>query len=317
MRDAEGDVDEAVDRLVRGYLERDAETTDASALVARVRSSRVRPQAAGVGASAAAPAGRPARRWSRSLAWSASAALALVVAFLGGRHVGSDAANAAVVLTDVQAAHSRAIDRCYRVQYSPDPRYWDGTKKLDGPSHSILWTRGDRFWSDCTIGDIRLNIGREDDGTLWVSPSRQKGIRFEPRESRLPEAVALICAINSMSVPRLVDDVLAGFDVRADGPLGRSGSTRTLVWATLKPGETHPLLSHALLEIDTESDVLVRLVLWMVRDGRPNGTVTYTLIESGARGDEQYQMSSHLDEDAVIQNQSFQVDASDGPELSQ
>ena len=123
-------------------------------------------------------AGRPARRWSGSLGWSAVAATIVIGAFLGGRYFNPAAANAATILRQVRVTHARGVDRCYRVHYAPDPRYWDGTKVLEGPSESVLWTRGDRFWSDCSIGHIRLAIGREEDGTLWVSPSRKKGIRF-------------------------------------------------------------------------------------------------------------------------------------------
>ena len=291
--------DEAVDRLVRGYLDREAERTDATALLARIRASR--PQEAPI----AVTRGPGRRRWTRSWTWAAATALALIVAFLGGRHLGSEAASAAVVLRDVQAVHSGQIDRCYRVQYAPDPRHWDGRNKLEGPSQSVLWTRGDRFWSDCTIADIRLAIGREADGTLWVAPSRQKGIRFAGDESRLPEEIALLCAINSMSVPKLVDDVLADFELRAHGDLG--DASRTVIWATLRPGRSHPLLSSAVLEIDERNNVLTRLVLWMIRDGRPRGTVTFTLLESARQEDGRYELMTHLDAGAEIEDHKFEA----------
>ena len=184
---------------------------------------------------------------------------------------------------------------------------------LEGPSESVLWTRGDRFWSDCSIGDIRLAIGREEDGTLWVSPSRKKGIRFAGGDSQLPKEVAVLCDVNSLTVPALMDEVLADFDLRAEGPSSHAAEATSLVWARLKPGRSHPLISAALLEIDARSGALLRLVLWTVREGRPNGTVTYTLFDSATRGDDDYRLESHLDPGAEVEIQSFGRPGADGP----
>jgi len=232
--------------------------------------------------------------------------LAVVLgAFLGGRYFNPAAANAATILRQVRVAHEKGVDRSYRVHYAPDPRYWDGKKVLEGPSESVLWTRGDRFWSDCTIGPIHLAIGREEDGTLWVSPSRKKGIRFEGGASQFPPEVAVLCDVNSLTVPKLVDEVLVDFDLRADRSAPASKGATSVVWARLKPGRSHPLISSALLESDDRSGTLVRLVLWTVRDGRPNGTVTYTLIEGATRDDGDYRLASHLDPGADVETHRF------------
>lgn len=299
MSDAEQPELEAVDRLVGEHLQRQAAELDASALVARVR--QLRETAAGDSSRKAdAAKARPqrSRRIPRGVAWLAATAAALLLAFLGGRYLGPATAGAATVLRNVQAVHTGGTDRCYQVQYAPDLRYWNPKNKLEGPSQSVLWTRGDRFWADCTIGDLRLDIGQEPDGTLWVTPSRQKGIRFGNDPADLPPDVALIAAINSMSVPRLVDEVLADFDLQTSSG---ADSSRTLIRATLKPGRTHRLLSDALLEIDTRTNVLVRMVLWTTRKGQPKGTVTYTLVESSPRDDRQYLLASHLDADAKVE----------------
>ena len=139
-----------------------------------------------------------------------------------------------------------------------------------------------------------------------MSPSRRKGIRFPKDDSPLPKEVAIICSINSMTVPRLVDDVLADFDLRAAEPASSADGATNLVWARLKPGRSHPMLSAALLEIDAENHLLTRLVLWTVRDGRPRGTVTYTLLGTATQGDEQYRLQSHLDPDAKVEIHRFQ-----------
>lgn len=299
---------ESVDRLVAEYLDAETQRVDATSLVARLRS-----QAADAAAVSASTVVEPDKKrgpgaksggW-RWVLWPAITAAAVVVAFLGGRHIGPASVNASTVLQGVRTTHSDNLDRCYRVQFAPDPRYWNRKNKLDGPSESTLWTRGDRFWADCTIGDLKLAIGSNEHGTIWVTSDPSKGIRFTDSRSQLPEKVALLCAINSMTVPALVDDVLADFDLRAENGAAQSGRGTTLIWAKLKPGRTHPLLSAAMLEIDAESRVLQRLVLWTVQNGDPKGTVTYTLLKSETIDDAQYRLESHLDADTVVEPQSF------------
>ncbi len=296
-QDLDQDLDqkfEAVDRLVRSHLDRQAERLDLTRLQGKIRQDRARP--------------RPANRWPKTLGWTLAAASILIGAFLTGRHLGPAEASASTLLHNLRVIHSHEVDRSYRVHYAPDPRYWDRSKVLEGPSESVLWTRGDRFWSDCSMGEIRLKIGREADGTLWISPSRQKGIRFPAQEANLPSDVAVLCEINSLTVPALVDDVLADFDLRAEGPASQADGSSSVVWARLKPGRSHPLIAAALLEIDSESEILTRLVLWTLRDGRPNGTVTYTFLESSEQKDDAYQLEYHLDPDAKIDIQSFKPD---------
>ncbi|SIO67915.1 hypothetical protein SAMN05444166_8463 [Singulisphaera sp. GP187] len=304
MSDPEERIFEAVDRLVRAHLDGQTERTDATDLHARIREElapAARPAAATI------RTGRAAwisfEHWPRVLSWSMGAALIAIVvgAFFGGRSLSPTTANAATLLRTARGIHAHGLDRCYRVHYAPDPRYWDGKKMLEGPSESVLWTRGDRFWANCTIGTIHLAIGREADRSLWVSPSRMHGIRFADRESQLPHDVAVLCEINSMTVPSLMDEVLADFHLRAEGPTSNAGTTPNLVWARLKPGRSHSLISAALLEIDAQSGVLLRLILWTVREGRPNGTVTYTLIQSAKQDDEQYRLASHLDPGAKVE----------------
>ncbi len=314
MTDPEGREDEAVDRLVGAYLDRVTEQTDATKLHSRIDAGLRSSARLGVASTRFGDsAGRPARRLAGSLGWSVVAATIVIGAFLGGRYFQPAAANAATILRQVRVTHARGVDRCYRVHYAPDPRFWDGTKALEGPSESVLWTRGDRFWSDCTIGPIRLAIGREEDGTLWVSPSRKKGIRFEGGDSQLPKEVAVLCGVNSLTVPALMDDVLVDFDLNAEGSSSQARAATNVVWARLEPGRAHPLISSALLEIDARSGALVRLVLWIVRDGRPNGTVTYTLLDSASLGDEVYRLDSHLDPDAVVERHNFGREGAHAP----
>lgn len=314
MTDPERREDEAVDRLVRAHLERAAERTDATKLFSRIREGP-QPPARFDGASPTVrhATARLARRWPGSLGWSAVAAAMVVGAFLGGRYFHPSAANAATILRQTRVAHERGVDRCYRVHYAPDPRYWDGKNVLAGPSESVLWTRGDRFWSDCSIGRVRLTIGRDEDRAFWISPSRKKGIRFAGEGSQLPKEVAVLCDVNSLTVPALMDDVLVDFDLSTEGPAPNGRGASSVVWARPKPGRSHPLISAALLEVDGRGGDLLRLVLWITREGRPNGTVTYTLIEAATRSDEEYRLESHLDPDAQVEVQRFKQPGVAGP----
>lgn len=323
MSEPESPLDQALDRLLADHLDRAEQRTDARSLLQRVRQSRENEAAIVASISSPLPPSSGAMQTEtvhlaqpntatrcvpqtflpRWLTGAALAAAVLLAALLAVRS--SDTANASLALRDLRSVHLGQLDRCYRVQYTPDPRYWDETNRLEGPSHSLLWTRGDRFWSECTIGELQLRIGRQRDGALWLRSTPQRGIEFRSAPADLPQEVALLCAANSLTVPRLVEEVLADFDLRAAAPADQSGAAGLVVWAALKPGRVHPVVSAALLEIDSADHSLTRLVLWMVRDGQPRGTVTYTFLESGRLDESQYELRSHLDEDAPIEQQQF------------
>ncbi|MBL8851182.1 MAG: hypothetical protein JNG89_15990 [Planctomycetaceae bacterium] len=300
-----------IDRLVREHLDRQAAAMDTAGLLESIRSGI---PAAEVGAPVrASRAGghstpRPLRRkWL----WPAGMALGLIVAFLGGRYLTPAAASPTLLLREVQAVHSRAVDHFYQVQFAPDPRFTNPDNPMDRPTDNTLWTRGDRFWCDCALGDHRLAVGRDESGRLWCAPSRSKGILLPSRESEISPEFRLICAINSMSIPRLVDDVLDGFELHAEVSSRGTAAETSVIWARLKPGQTHRLISSAVMEVDANSDIVQRLVLWIVKDGHPHGTVTYTLVESTVHDDQQYRLSAHIDADAEI------VDQSPAPETSE
>jgi len=297
---------ESVERLVRSYLDSQSQRLDTTELEARIRRSRTLDHVTSEGRSPNAKRNSIQRGfWPRSRNWVALAASVLLMlgAFLGGRYLSPNLVNAATLLRSVRVVHSSPIDRSYRVHYSPDPRYWDRKKVLEGPSESLLRTRGDRFWSDCAIGSIRLAIGCEQDGSLWVSTSRKSGLRLAKNVSELPPEVGVLCDVNAMTVPKLLDDVLADFTIQAEASSTKPSDASTLIWARLKPGHKHHVISAALLEIDDRRELLVRLVLWTVREGRPNGTVTYTLLSGGDQGEAQYRLESHLDHDAKIETE--------------
>ncbi len=298
MTDPNVNDSEFVDRLVAAALDHQAAAIDAGSLIDRIEEDRL----------SALSVGRvdgPRRLTRRVLSWSVAAAV-VVTAFLGGRAFSPAVANASTLLRSVRTVHRQAVDRCYLVQFAPEADSGIPAGKVGGASESVLWTRGDHFWSDCAIGAKRLKIGRDESGTVWLAPEKNKGIRFSPDRTAFPKDVETICRINSLTVPVLVDDVLAGFDLRSDGPTKSAGGLRTIVWARLKPGKSHSLLSAATMEVDAERDVVTRLVLWLQKDGAPNGTVTYTLVDRPSPPKESYRLESHLDPGATIEDHTFE-----------
>lgn len=322
-----------VDRLVRDHLDRRAARTDATALIARLQNVDAKSVASSPVVVASRQndeeeAGRRGTsRWrAPRLAWVVPTIAVAAAAFFIGRWLAPSTADAAQVVHAARAALRQNVDRSYRATFDPDPSYWDRKNVLRGPSETILWTRGDRFWAEthwsatrlnaAKGGEARLTYGRDEEGTIWLSPSRSSGMRFSSSDT--PAEIELYCAINSMTASRLLDDVLVDFDLQTcdsfgGAPIGDALDTvrrtndrgRTAVIATLKPGRSHPFLSSALLEID-ESDALVRLILWTLDKGQPRGTMTYTLIETAELDDAVYRLPYHVDADANISEKTFE-----------
>jgi hypothetical protein len=286
---------DSIDDLVADHLRRLEGCADASSLLERIEADRRLTTA--MPATTSHPI-RPLRR----LALGSLMAAVVLIAFLGGRYFDSGSAQAASLLKDVRSVHIQGIDRCYLVQHAVEPNLQ--SKPADLASESILWTRGEYFWSDTAIGLKRLKIGRDESGTIWLAPDARKGIRFSAT-SAFPKEVETLSQIASMTVPVLVDEVLSDFDIRTDRPV----SGRSVVWAQLKAGRSHAFLSAAMLEVDLERNLLVRLVLWLHKADAPNGTVTYTLVDRLAPGDASYRLESHLDADSVIEDHSFKPEA--------
>ncbi len=289
MNESEGP--DPFDDLVTEHLRRLESCVDSASLLERIEADR---RLLAVGPGTPLHRVRPLRR----LALGSLMAAVVLIAFLGGRYFDANSAQAASLLKDVRSVHTQSIDRCYLVQHAVQPDLQ--SKPADLSSESILWTRGEYFWSDTAIGSKRLKIGRDKSGTIWLTPDPRKGIRFSAA-SAIPKEVETLSQIASMTVPVLVDEVLTDFDIRTDRPV----AGRSVVWAQLKAGRSHAFLSAAMLEVDLERNVLVRLVLWLHKADAPNGTVTYTLVDRAAPGDASYRLESHLDADAVIEDHTF------------
>jgi hypothetical protein len=275
-----------VDALVRGHLAREAGKVDAAAVLAGVR------------ARLAAQAPPPRRRAPRRLWWGLAAAAAVVAVLFGGRFLPPPAAQAGPesLVRGARQALGLPVDRCYRVQVVAAP---------DGPLARFpllvqgrptrLWTRGDRFWVESDNPERPFSWGRDGDGNVWVADGRRQGIRFERDE--IPEVVALACDVRGLQAETLLDEVLAGYDLRPE-PGGTPGTQR--IRAEPRPGRAGAGLRAAVLDVDPQSRVLRRLELQRTGNDRLIATVTFTLLETRAQDPTLYQLEGHLDPGAPV-----------------
>jgi hypothetical protein len=285
-----------IDALVRDHLAAQAASVDAAAILQRVKAAHD-------------DAKRP-RRMKRILVrvtWGVATAAAVLLAFAGGWYFGEKPAQASAenLVREARQVHALPLDRCYLVQSVPEPgavltRY----PQFAQPRETRLWTRGDRFWIESTNPEKHWAWGREDHGRLWLALGSTHGVSFDREElmehDEMFQAVNLACEVFSMRVETLLDEVLAGFDLKRDKTETISSISTHRVSAVPKAGVTSPRLHGALLEIDAETRVLRRLVLQRTRKGQPLATVTFTLLETGSQSDETYTLEGHLNPDAQI-----------------
>lgn len=200
---------------------------------------------------------------------------------------------AAATLRHALEVHRAALDRCYRLQVKLDPVFQE-TSPLPAKVDSRLWTRGDRFWVESLNGEQTVAWGREAKGDVWFALSPELGVRLDADE--VGERLALHCELKSLQVESLLRSVLADFDLRREP--GSAGSE--LIHARLKPGRSHPHYRAALLEVDTQSGVLRRVVLDRIQGGRPAATVTFTLTETSLQPEASYTLAGHLTAQATV-----------------
>ena len=112
----------------------------------------------------------------------------------------------------------------------------------------------------------------------------------------MPESLALACELRSLELESLLRSILADFDLRRE-PAG-GGTDR--IHAELKEGRTHPRYRSALLELDSQSHVLRRVVLHRAHNGRAVAAVQFTLVETSLNDDASYTLTGHLAPDAAI-----------------
>lgn len=133
------------------------------------------------------------KRWRAPLAWAAGFVLA---GLLGAElFVSLTPASAATIVQRALEAHSALLDRCYRVEVR-------GERDGDGPprQESLLWTRGDAFWTQIRGAEQTAAWGREASGSVWFALSPKIGARLAAAE--VPEELEIACELRSVRLAR-------------------------------------------------------------------------------------------------------------------
>ena len=274
--------DDDLDRLVADHLARQADRLDVGLLHQRIRAS--------VRQNPPAYSGRLARRARRLAGWALPVAVAAGVAaiLVFPPHAEPLRASPQELLQEAQKAHHLPLDRCYLVEFQLTDEGADESPFASQFRTTRLWTRGDRFWIESTNPRARWAWGRDEDGTIWLTPGPRRGVRIGPDE--VPPWLAHSCDISELRPEHLLGQLLRDFDlVREDGPTPATQVIR----ATRKPGRWAPPLRSAVLELDTETKALRRVVLDRTGPMR-SVTTTYTLVETQTLSDDRYRLEGHL-----------------------
>lgn len=223
--------------------------------------------------------------------------MSLVVLVVGGSvmWLGQAKASPSALVRQALQAHSARLDRCYRVEIQAESgRREAAGARLVAQPETLLWTRGDRFWNQIRVGEQSVAWGRDEQGGVWFTLSPDAGARLAQDE--VPDSLALACELRSLELESLLRSILADFDLRRE-PAG-GGTDR--IHAELKEGRTHPRYRSALLELDSQSHVLRRVVLHRAHNGRAVAAVEFTLVETSLNDDASYTLTGHLTPDAAI-----------------
>ncbi|HEX3147847.1 MAG TPA: hypothetical protein VHR66_07165 [Gemmataceae bacterium] len=290
--------DDNLDRLLADHLVRQAEREDVGSLLTRIQTT--------------VKLDRPTVRksWTsrvrQVISWSVPVAVAIGIAVvvLLPTHPEPLKASPQALLQEAQKAHHLPLDRCYLVEFQRQDDPADEGNPLAALSRTTrLWTRGDRFWIESTNPRARWAWGRDESGSIWVAPGPRRGIRVEPEET--PRWLAVNCDICEMRPEHLLGELLRDFNlVREDCETPATQVIR----AERKPGHFGPPIRSAILELDSDTKALRRVVLDRAGPMRPT-TTTYTLVETQTQSDDRYRLEGHLVapfEILTAENQPFQ-----------
>ncbi len=295
---------EDVDGLVRAYLIRIEQTVDAprmvEEIVADVEGTAERLPSRG----ATVPSGAPhrSRHLLRRWPYGVAAAAAILLASLWVLKLGTAQASPAALVREARAAHALPVDRCYLIEAE-----WHGAAPrrdfpLIAPDGVRLWTRGDRFRIESTVGKGPISWGRDKQGTIWLAVLPRVGVRFDDGEA--PESLAFACEVYSLRLETLLDVLLKEFELHREPGADRRATEH--ISATLKPGGQSRFMRSAHLEVDSETKVVKKLVLDRVFSRGFAATVTLTLVESTVLNEASYELEGNLKAPYRIHSRGFE-----------
>jgi peroxiredoxin len=275
MNSPENELLNKVDALVAAQLAGQAAEIDGEAGLRRVRAGlEVRPAA-------------PRRPWFRWALAGATAA-AVFVAFLGGRYTGPAPVNAQELVREVKHVHNLSLERCYLVEMRPLADDAADAKPL---RQVRVWTAGDRFWVEAQHPAAAPFVwGRAENGSLWAVLDAQRGVRVSAEQA--PKPLSVVADLYGLNVDALLGNVL--HDCTLTEAAGESTKLTRVVTAEPSGERARLWLEKAILEIDTETKVLRRLIIHRNRLGAPLAQLTFSLVDTQPRDDAKYQLEGHL-----------------------
>lgn len=202
--------------------------------------------------------------------------------------------SAAAIVRRALKVHAAELDRCYRMEATLEPAAREKSGWWPETFGNKVWTRGDRFWIETLVGERTVAWGRDAAGSVWIALSPSVGVRLEADE--VGERLTLHCELRTLQIESLLQIVLVDFDLRREP----GGPGIEIIHAQLKTGREHRLYRAAILEVDTATGELRRVVLDRLHQGLPMAKVTYTLVEAGQQPAAAYTLSGHLTPQAKI-----------------
>ncbi|HWA99667.1 MAG TPA: hypothetical protein VG713_14290 [Pirellulales bacterium] len=301
--------DDEIDAFVLRHLEQQAESFDPRPLLARIqrdvtendatllRESGVEDSAKSNGLKTTAITfgrfGRLANsRALRRFAYAAASLATIVLMAVVWRSTEQE--SAAAVVRETRLIHALPVDRCYLVEVQR--RGYAGADILPVNRVDRLWTRGDQFFLESTNAEHRWAWGRDETGSYWTTYGRRAGFKLEPDE--IPGWLETSCDILSMRLETMLDEVLRDFTLTWDHDASHPGLK--VVHASDNRGRRLPWLKEARLEIDSETKVLRKAIVFRRDKQGQIVTVTYTLAGMEAQPDGSYQLESRLEQPAEI-----------------
>lgn len=285
------------DRLLADQRHAQAARVDTASLLQRIEATMAqeRPQP---------PTPHRYRLFKQSLFWVTStvAAACLVIAFLHVSHEPLTASPQAL-LEESQKTHQLPLDRCYLVEFQREAEFTDEANPLAAVSRTTkLWTRGDRFVIESlNPRGLQARWGRDEAGMITISPGPHAAVRIEPKENP-PRWLTVMCDTCEMRPEALLNEMLHNYNLtRHESPDQAVQHIR----AELKPNRWHSPLYKAELELDTDTKVLRKVVLYR-SIGSNNNTTTYTLVETQTLPDDYYRIEANL-------TAPFKIFTADGP----
>lgn len=228
-------------------------------------------------------------RFRTQWAWALAASVVFAALIGGLVFMSQSTASAAAVVREALKVHSALLDRCYRVEVR-------GERDGDAPprQESLLWARGNAFWTEIRGAEQTAAWGRDEAGSVWFALSPKIGARLAAAE--VPEELEMACDLRSVRLESFLQDILKDYDLRREP----ASSETDRIYAEPKAGAPHAKYSSALLEVDLQTHVLRRVTLHRAHAGRAVAVVSFTFIESALQSDANYSLEGHLDADGVV-----------------